>query len=75
MAKPVWIEPTLDGGAVRAAAIRIWFVYGVGWKGVCEIQQEGRWANPLLEVSRLDEGTTEDLETWLRLVTRFIGGY
>lgn len=75
MSRPQWVQPALDGGAVQRAIIDVRWVYGVGWCGSCKIRQEGRVFNELLEVSRLTDGTTEDLETWLRLVTRFVGGY
>lgn len=74
MSKP-WLQPTLDHGAVSAATVHIEYFYPTGWEGKCLIRQEGSGSMRYIEVSRLKEGSTDDLETWLRLVTRFIGGY
>lgn len=75
MSKPQWVQPTMDHGAIAGALIHIHWVYGVGWRGTCQVRQEGSYSYDMIEVSKLDEGDAEALETWLRLVTRFIGGY
>lgn len=70
-----WVQPSLDHGAIKDALIDVHWRYGVGWSGACSIRQEGSMDPSFIEVSRLIEGDAEALETWLRLVTRFIGGY
>lgn len=75
MAKSQWVQPTLDHGAIAGATINIMFIYGSGWKGTCRVRQEGSGSYEMIEVSALHEGDAEDLETWMRLVCRFVGGY
>lgn len=70
MPRKPWVQPLLDGGAIQKFRITARFVWPGGWEAACEIVQE-----PLrfgwTEVSRLTEGSSQELEAWMRLVTLF----
>lgn len=70
MPKRPWIQPQLDGGAIKAFRIHAEFFWPSGWEAECAIRQEGLRSG-YIEVSRLTDGTTEDLAVWLELVTIF----
>lgn len=60
-----WQQPRLDGGVLRHFHITADFRWPSGWSAACWIAQEEAFRREPIEVSRLNEANTQQLDEWL----------